>query len=40
LRTEPEARTQASEAWAVRILGAVVIAGATALITAFALGAI
>jgi ubiquinone biosynthesis protein len=40
LRSEPEARTQASEAWAVRILGAVVIAGATALITAFALGAI
>jgi ubiquinone biosynthesis protein len=40
LRTEPEARTQTSEEWTIRILGAVVIAGAAALITVFALGAV
>lgn len=40
LKAEPAARTQTSEKWTIRILGAVVIAGATALVTAFALGAV
>ncbi|MEQ8432968.1 MAG: 2-polyprenylphenol 6-hydroxylase [Oceanicaulis sp.] len=39
-KAEPDVHARTSESWAVRILGAIVIAGAAALITAFALGAI